>query len=188
MNSIYQALFSDSNIVSELRKFDELEGVKVKEGGCRFCQGALDCAYYERRPRGLGVVLSLGDRRRISFCCRACRKRTTPESVRFLHRKVYSFLSVMVCLLLRSGRAPLVTLRRLRGLCGVSEVSVRRWERWIARFLDSPGWRLLRTRLSPSFSVEDFPRSLVEHFVLSEQSASTSVIGSIRFLSVLSRP
>lgn len=187
MKSIYQSLLSDSSLVAELRRLDEEEGAKVKLAGCPCCGAVLDRAYYERRPRGLRVELKFGDRRRISYCCRACRKRTTPESVRFLDRKVYSFLSVMVCLLLRSGRAPQVTLERLRGMCGVSGVTVFRWKRWVGQFLESSTWRLLRARLSPLFSVEYFPRSLVEHFMISENSALASVIRSIQFLSVLSR-
>ena len=187
MESIYQTLISDSSLIAELRRLDEEEGAKVKLAGCPYCGQVLDRAYYERRPRGLLLELKLGDRRRISYCCRTCRKRTTPESVRFLDRKVYSFLSFMVCMLLRSGRSPQVTLERLRGMCGVSGVTVCRWKRWIGQFLESSRWRLLRTRLSPSFSVEDFPRSLVEHFMLSELSVSASIIRSLRFLSVLSR-
>lgn len=189
MNQEYHRLLSDSTFIQQLLESDGEAGEELRGLGCTRtpgCGGKLDRAYYTRRPRGLKVGLSVVSRRRVSFCCRNCRKRHTPESVLFLYRKVYVFLAVFIGLDLRSGSMVEVTLRQVRRVCGASEVTVRRWKKWVTQFLQSAVWRELRSKLCATFRVEGFPRSLFEEFLKSAPTRGEVVSKALCFLSVLS--
>lgn len=80
-----------------LREIDQEFANITKLAGCPFCGGILDVRNYLRKPRG---IAELDDEfeLRFSFCCRSdgCRKSVMPPSVRFLGRKVYSALIVVL--------------------------------------------------------------------------------------------
>ena len=84
---------------ARLEKLDEVIAATVAAGGCRHCEGPLHQGNYHRKPRG-GIVATAGEAftRRHSLCCgrRGCRKRALPPSLRFLGRRVY--LEVVVVL------------------------------------------------------------------------------------------
>lgn len=65
--------------------------------GCPHCGGVLDVSNYSRKPRGV-ENLSDNESLRLSFCCRrdGCRKRVMPPSLRFLGRKVYCSVVIML--------------------------------------------------------------------------------------------
>jgi hypothetical protein len=69
----------------------------TKETGCPDCGGILDVRNYPRKPRGIADIGD-GHDLRFSFCCRndGCRRGVTSPSVRFLGRKVYSALIVIL--------------------------------------------------------------------------------------------
>jgi hypothetical protein len=186
MTSPYHHLLSNAIVWQELEHQDEVEGERLRCNGCSVCGGKLDRAYYPRRPRGHRFELGLLRRRRVSFCCRNCRKRNTPVSVRFLSGKVYSHISLFIELTLRSGRSPGVRLSTIRSLCGASEVTIRRWQKWILAFLRSPEWKLLRAKLAPPFDERRFPASLLETFHASANSLTESIRLALRFLGTLS--
>jgi hypothetical protein len=73
----------------------------------------LHSARYPRKPRGIRYLLDGAYESRFSFCCatEGCRHRTTPPSVRFLGRKVYLGVIVILMTALAHG---LSTTRRLR--------------------------------------------------------------------------
>jgi len=189
MNQEYHLLLSDSSFLSILLSTDVVSGKRVQGVGCQRtsgCLGKLDCAYYRRKPRGLKLKLLEEEEFRISFCCRKCRKRHTPESVLFLYRKVYAFLVVFIALHFRSGVNPQVTLRKVRMICGASEVTVSRWKRWILKFLKSARWRELRRKLCARFEVGLFPRSLFNEFMKSVFTPREVTLKVLSFLSILS--
>lgn len=95
------------------KQIDCQKALQVKKSGCRLCKGILDWASFPRKPRGLEY---LGGERRMSFCCRDCRKRVTPDSVRFLWKKVYVLLAV--------------ALEPERRIIGVCRRTVARWRQF----------------------------------------------------------
>lgn len=185
----YHRLLREAIVWKELRHRDEELGIGLQAGGCQRgeCGGKLDQAFYPRAPRGHTFEFSQGDRRRVSYCCRECRRRHTPESSRFLSHIIYSHISVLITLVLHSGRSPEVTLRSIRSISGASEVTIRRWRGWIVEFLASNEWKVLRMQLSPLFAAERFPASLVEQFQAVGRSCAESVMDALQFLRVLSR-
>ena len=88
-----QSHLADQQLHRLLEKVDwDLAGEACRRG-CAYCGGKLHRADYERKARG-GPQWD----RRYSFCCaeQDCRRRKTPESVRFLGRRIYAGLVVVL--------------------------------------------------------------------------------------------
>lgn len=122
---------ADAKWFATLAAIDEIYAENVRAGGCADCGGPLDRADYGRKPRGeLGESAGAFARRR-SFCCRreGCRHRATPPSVRFLGRKVYVAVVVVVASVLGRERA-LVGRGAPRKVANVPVRTVRRWLGW----------------------------------------------------------
>jgi hypothetical protein len=100
------------NFHALLWELDACAAQQVRERGCPRCGGPLYCAHYERKPRGLGPQAVKAGRYdvRLSLCCgrQGCRARATPPSVRFLGRRVYAAVAVLV-LSLRAALASVTT-------------------------------------------------------------------------------
>ena len=102
--------------------------------------------------------------KRLSLCCAqaGCRRRSTPPSVRFLGRRVYAEVVVVL-----ASVAALATARAsaLRAATGVPPRTVRRWTRWWrTAFLASALWLDCQARLVPPPSVVALPASLLARF------------------------
>lgn len=98
---------------------------------CRRCGGRLDRGDYWRKPRG-GVMAVVSEdvyQRRCSLCCsrEGCRRRATPPSVRFLGRRVYVGVAVIVASVIALS---VCTARAMFELTGVPHRTIRRWSRW----------------------------------------------------------
>jgi len=177
----------ESTILQSLYELDELEAERVRECGCGYCGGELDRADYWRAPRGVRIE-ERKHRRRFSFCCRRCRRRTTPSSVRFLGRKVYLGLVVLLISSLRQRREPIV-LRRLSGLCGARAVTIRRWLIWWQEsVLESSFWKSSRGLFMPPLEQERLASSLYERFRATSKNLQSGLQGFLRFLCPLTIP
>ena len=91
-------LLEDANLWRQLSELDRQIAAQVQSQGCP-CGGVLHRACYPRKPRGAArKLLTEQYESRLSFCCNkeGCRRRTTPPSVRYLGRRVY--LGVIVIL------------------------------------------------------------------------------------------
>ena len=116
---------------------------------------------------------------RLSFCCAACRTRSTPLSVRFLGRRVYLALAVVLVSGSRSASTP--TGVRLGAELGVARQTLQRWQAWwIEQFPLTPLWRATCARFMPSVDVLGFPGTLLERFT---GSAENSLMRLLVFLS-----
>ena len=100
---------------------------------------------------------------RLSFCCAVCRTRSTPLSVRFLGRRVYLALAVVLVSASRTGSTP--TGVRLGAELGVARQTLQRWQAWwIEQFPLTPLWRATCARFMPPADVAGFPGALLERF------------------------
>ena len=88
--------FSDPTLFSRLQEFDAELAQETLNKGCPFCEGVLPRAHYPRKPRGIPEDHRQAFSFRFSFCCARCRRRSTSESLRFLGRKVYVGLMVVL--------------------------------------------------------------------------------------------
>jgi hypothetical protein len=148
-----------------LRKIDAELAEKVREGGCLHCLvGVLHSAQYKRKPRS-------GEKEcqkelRHSFCCDrdGCRKRHTPPSVRFLGRRIYWGVVVVLISAAHHGITA-ERMQRLREALGIDRRTVERWRQWwLESFVHSPFWKLARARFMPLLCEQTLPLSLGRAF------------------------
>lgn len=183
---MYQTILRDSNFFALLLQLDQDLAAEARGEGCA-CGGALHSAHYPRKPRGgpdgLGAEHSL----RLSFCCseEGCRKRVTPPSLRFLGRKVFFGVWVLLLPVLRDGPTR-ERLRRLEEVFGVSRRTLLRWRRfWREAVPVSRFWEARRGHFAVPVAVQRLPGSLLEAFTVAADP-SGRVVAVLRFISPLS--
>jgi hypothetical protein len=153
------------------------------------CGGRLHCAHYPRAPRGGPDDLPEEYSRRFSFCCDrdGCRRRATPPSVRFLGRKVYLSVVVILISAMRQGPSP----RRVRELSksfGVDAATIARWQGFWRDYLPkTPFWKVARGRLVPVVETVALPRCLLEAFLRTDDPCQ-DLVRLLRFLSPITIP
>jgi hypothetical protein len=163
---MYHSLPLNASFWSFLDSVDEDLAQTARNQGCP-CGGRLHCANYPRKPRGGPDSLPEIYQFRLSFCCQrdGCRKRTTPPSVRFLGRKVYLAVVVILVAAMRHGPTP----RRVRELSahfGADRRTIARWlVFWRELFPDTPFWKVARARLAPDLDTTHLPRALLDAFL-----------------------
>lgn len=142
----------------------------ARRGGCPRCRGRLDRADYPRKARGVPVEAEELFAKRFSLCCRneGCRRRLTPESLRFFGRRVYAGAAfVMACVahtLVIAGR------------------TLRRWRHWWSRaFPATPFWRTARARLMPPVDETQLPATLLDRFAATA-AGDDALIAMLRFV------
>lgn len=179
---MYTTLLADATLCEALLAIDHDLASTAHAGGCLLCGQRLDHADYPRKPRGGPATLGPAYDRRFSFCCDACRKRLTPVSVRFLGRKVYLGVVVLLATVLRHGPTPM-RVARLRDHLGVSRDTLARWHRWWRdAFVRTAFWRAARACFAQPVDEAELPRSLLARF---GGDADTPVRAVLRFLAPL---
>ncbi len=160
----------------------------TRQKGCS-CGGRLHCANYPRAPRGGPGDLPEEYNFRFSFSCDrvGCRKRATPPSVRFLGRKVYLGVVVILISAMRQGPTP----RRVRELSksfGVDAATITRWQAfWRDNVSRSPFWKIARGRLVPVVEITALPLSLLDAFLRTDDPYQ-GWARLLRFLSPITVP
>ena len=157
------ALLQNPNFFRLLLQIDIDLAAETRTVGCQ-CGGALHRANYPHKPRCCLEEARADFESRFSFCCNRCRKRATSVSVRFLGRRVYLGLAVV---LMSAGRARYASaLAQLGETLGVPARTIQRWRRWwVARFPLTPLWRAACARFMPPIDLSLLPDSLIECFL-----------------------
>jgi hypothetical protein len=153
--------------------------------GCNFCGGVLHSTCYPRKPRGSGELETTAATTRHSFCCDKCRRRTTPESVRFLGRRIYPGFVMVLLSAMQSGVTDKL-INELRLSLGVARRTLQRWRHWWCEiFVGTPFWILGRGRFMPPVEHAALPNSLFERF--SGMDAQSQLTRCLQFLVPLSK-
>jgi len=151
--------------------------------GCLCCGiGKLHSAQYQRKPRGGSK--ECWEVRRHSFCCDqdGCRKRHTPPSVRFLGRRVYWGVVVVLVSAAHHGITP-ERMRVLREALGIDRRTLERWRAWwLENFVQSSFWKAARARFMPLICEQTLPLSLAGAFAVDRPGR---LIALLKFLSPL---
>jgi hypothetical protein len=137
---LYQKVLQDASFFELLIRFDQDLAAECRAMGCA-CGGVLHSARYPRKPRGGPKGLGQEHVMRDSFCCAedGCRRRTTPPSLRFLGRKVFYGVVVLLLPILREGPTP-ERLRRLEAKFLVSRRTLYRWRQWWRKTVPESRW------------------------------------------------
>lgn len=177
---MYTALLADATFHELLLAYDRDLADIARQSGCA-CGGVLHSATYPRKPRPRLRWLRAEHSLRFSFCCAVdgCRSRSTPPSLRFLGRKVYLAVAVVLISIMRHGISE-QRMRRLTGAIGVDRRTVARWRMWWRdAFLASSFWQMARAALVPAVDKDGLPAALLERFA---GSAAERMVALLRFL------
>lgn len=144
-----------------LEALDQAIAERVTASPCAMCGGPLHVGNFPRKPRG-ALIAPEGEAFlvRFSFCCgrEGCRKRATPPSLRFLGRRVYLGVVVIVA----SFFAQALGEVGAKATSGVPRRTTRRWLGWWrGPFLTTEVLIAIRARLV-GVDVAEVPRSIVE--------------------------
>lgn len=177
---MYDEALRDPAFFLYLLQIDEGFARETRGGGCPHCGGPLHVADFPRKPRGCPAAVVEEYSWRFSFTCGRCEQRTTSASVRFLGRRVY----VAVVLMLSSPPQGFA----IRHLCEQLSVPIRtvqRWRRWWTEdFPRTPFWQAARIRFIPPFVSAQLPQSLLDRF--EAPRATDRLVQALRFLCLLS--
>ena len=158
-----QSFFNDARFYQFLFRIDQAIATKVQSGGCLHCGGVLHSAGYPRKPRGLRSALDASYSIRLSFCCarEGCRRRNTPPSVRFLGRKVYLGVIVILVSALEQGLSP-QRRRQLIEQLDLWPQTLSRWRQWWREiFPASRCWQAARGQFIPPVEIDRLPDTLL---------------------------
>ncbi len=178
---MWHSFLSDTRFYDFLLSVDRDLAEIVRGGGCK-CGGPLHTANYPRKPRGGPAGLSRAHGLRFSFCCgrRGCRQRCTPQSVRFLGRKVY-FAAIIVMATAMQHGPNTRRVTELQRLLGVGWHTIDRWRHWwLDVFAESPFWRAAQGHFASPVDMGCLPYSLLARF---GGDAELRLVSTLRFIS-----
>jgi len=152
-------LYEDPDFIKLQDAIDMDLSEKVRERGCVHCGSKLHCGDYERKARKVDCW-----NKRYSFNCSVCRKRHTPPSVRFLGRRVYAGVIVVLAGAMMHGPSA-QRLGILGETLGVDLRTLKRWRQWwLDVFVKSPFWKAGRGSFLPPVAEGSMPYCLYVSF------------------------
>ena len=178
-----QCHLADQHLFQLLEKVDADLTEQKRQEGCLLCGGTLHRSDYDRKPRG-GPQWDT----RFSLCCArvGCRRRHTPPSVRFLGRRVYAGLVVVLVSAMIHGLKP-PRVQRLREVLGIDRRTLERWRQWwLGLFVGSSFWREARARFMPPLCPKTLPLSLCLSFAVEDRR--DRLLDLLRFLAPITTP
>lgn len=166
----YKTLATSASFFAALGEMDREYAFECRERPCEHCnEGPLHQAHFMRKGFGYGLP---GDSLeeatvRYSFCCGrdGCRKRMTPESLRFRPKEPYLAITFILVSAFHYG----LTDKRFEQAAKVTPVSRSTLDRWLKwwreKFPSSVAWRRLRgMRLVPSDALDHAPAFFLTAF------------------------
>ena len=159
---------------------DLTEAARLK--GCLLCGGKLHRSDYDRKPRG-GPHWDV----RFSLCCaqEGCRRRHTPPSVRFMGRRVYAGLVVVLVSAMSHGLKP-ERVQRLREALKIDRRTLQRWRQWwLGLFVEGSFWKEARARFMPPLCQKTMPLSLCVSFGIERRDR---LLELLKFLAPITTP
>ena len=172
------AILQDPSFFRLLQRADEELASETHARGCT-CGGVLHRADYPRKPRACPSEVRADFEVRFSFCCNRCRRRTTSMSVRFLGRRVYLGLVVVLTSSRPAGQRS--TTAKLSEELDIPMRTLERWRQWWRQQLPlTPLWQAACARFMPPVDTTLLPTSLLERFT---GNAAEALLRLLIFLS-----
>jgi len=172
--SLFHCLYTiDKNTAEQYRKMP-----------CPHCGGPLHFANYSRKPRGEPDGICEIFFIRFSLCCgkEGCRHRIIPPSCRFLDRKVYWHVAILV--IISEYQKKESSIFKLAKRFNISRNTIARWIQFYQEiFPYRSEWQRIRGQVSALIKSNELPSSLVNHFLNLKSCAKNALISCLKFLS-----
>ena len=179
---VCHALLQTPKFLRLLLQIDHDIAAQMHAAGCS-CGGVLHRANYPRKPRACHKEVRADFDSRLSFCCNLCRKRSTSASVRFLGRRVYLGLVVVLAPQRRTTLSA-VAVQVIDALA-IPERTIARWRHWCLQlFCLTPLWQAACARFMPPVQTTNLPASLIERFSGGAAEVAMRLLAFLRPLSV----
>ena len=177
-------LLKKKSFFHHLHIIDKNIAEQYREMPCPHCGGPLHFANYPRKPRGEPDGLPKECFLRFSLCCgsEGCRRRIIPPSCRFLGRKVYWHVAILVIILEYQNKE--ISIFKLAKRFNVSRNTISTWVGFYQDiFPDSPEWQRIRGQIAAFIKNNELPASLINYFLSLKSSAKDALISCLKFLS-----
>ena len=179
---VCHALIQNPNFLRLLLQIDADLAAQMHAAGCS-CGGVLHRANYPRKPRACPKEIRPDFESRLSFCCNLCRKRSTSASVRFLGRRVYLGLVVVLAPQRRTTFSAMAV--QVVDALAIPERTIARWRHWwLQLFPITPLWQAVCARFMPPVQTLSLPASLIERFSGAAAEVAMRLLAFLRPLSV----
>ncbi|MDD9934143.1 MAG: hypothetical protein OXT09_11100 [Myxococcales bacterium] len=175
---MYTSLLRDARFAHALFDMDERIAAEARQRPCARCGGPLHRADYRRKPRGAAWAEDPRHSVRQSLCCGrdGCRKRATPPSARFLGRRVYWAVTVVLGAALQHGLSAR-RVSRLSAELGVDRRTLSRWRQWwLQTYRRSEHFTRRRGELPATLDVATLPQSLLDAFTGDAPARMTALL------------
>ena len=177
---MYHSLLLNTIFYNSLFALDLQIAHQYQQSHCPFCGGKLHRAHYWRSPLGVPIDVCENYSLRFSYCCASegCRKRLTTPSMRFLSRKQYSSVIILVIFMLKSktDESKVEEINLLIN-ASLSVETVRRWRRyWVNKVTQSHTFTIAAFTHKTALSM---PSSLLAQF---KKNAEQSLALALKWL------
>jgi hypothetical protein len=157
---------------------------QYREMPCPHCGGTLHFANYLRKPRGEFKRLPERFLLRFSLCCceEGCRKRLAPPSCRFLDRKVYWYVAILI--IVSEYQNKNINVFNLAKRFEISRNTITRWIHFYQDiFPSSSQWQRIRGQVAAVIKNNELPSNLVSYYLNLKYSVGNALISCLKFLS-----
>ena len=180
----YYDFVAEPRFFSFLLEIDRSIAREAHKVPCRYCGGKLDQADFHRAGYGLPDEAPAEVRRRFSFCCRrdGCRRRLTPDSVRFLRGMAYTAIVRVLAAAIHHGLTP-DRANFIKKNLHVSRQTSSLWIKWWREvFTPSPFWQKMRGLFMPPLDETKLPLALMNYFAIKSDTAEVSAKSIVKFI------
>jgi len=185
IKTVSYKLICDDKFHGILFKIDQELAQEAESSDCPYCYHQLHHADYPRSPNGIPANQRHHYEHRFSFCCSKCRKRVTPETVRFFGRRWYPAAAFLLVCILHLG----ITDKRIEQIKRHLGIRVNKltWERWRLWWQDAFELTLFWKQAKGHLSKQPASKFLIARSILRIFSGSLSdkMLHLLRFLSPL---
>jgi hypothetical protein len=175
--------------MESLYEEDKQTAIKFYRSKCQHadCDGIYHTANYPRKPRGIPAYAEEFFAFIFSFCCSICGQRFTPESVRFLGRRVYAAFFIMTTLYPPAEELQEKLLELPPKT--LAPITHRRWIIWWDSIIPkSPIWKKLAGLLPANLENQFLPIFIIQQFIQKYSVFKNSIFAMLKFISPMSIP